>query len=184
MGIKGKWEIFFRLFGMILFLIGIISTVILDFYLLQDILVYIFLIIILVLLFSLIIGLKLELKTLMENQLMVSTIISMFSSIILIIGSIISHQQSIITIFLFLTLSNSLAIISWHFSLSLYKKKKFIFIIGSTIYVFISLFLRIQVLMKNFGLICLLPLIIIIIGIGTIITAEIILIKKKLLKYI
>lgn len=184
MGIKGKWEIFFRLFGMILFLIGIIFTVILDFYLLQDILVYIFLIIIPLLLFSLIIGLKLELKTLMKNQLMVLIIISMFSSIILIIGSIISHQQSIIPIFLFLTISNSLAIISWHFSLSLYKKKKFIFIIGSIVYVFVSFFLRIQVLMKNFGIIGLLPFIIITIGIGTIITAEIILIKKELLKYI
>ncbi|KKN38261.1 hypothetical protein LCGC14_0755310 [marine sediment metagenome] len=185
MGIKGKWEMLFRLLGNILFLIGIIITIILDFYIVQNLLVYFLLVLSVGLHFSLILGFKLDFRFLDDNRLTILTIITIITSILLLIGSILSQRLLKTPIFLFLTLSNSLGMICWDFSLSLFKKKKIMFIIGSLVYISTSFFFRFLVLMKTYGFIgLLLPLIFTTIGIGTILSAEIKLIKKKLLKYI
>ncbi len=184
MSIKGKWEMSFRVLGMILFLFGIIFNLVLDFYVLRDTLIYLLSVVIIGFQFALILGFKFELEFLTENRLtiLIVTIVALIN--ILIIGSILSSMPSTILIFLFLTLSNSLGIISWNFSLSFYKKKKIIFIVGSLAYTSTSIFFRFLILMKTLGFIGLFPIIFISAGIGTILTAEILLIKKALLKYI
>ncbi len=184
MGIKGKWEMSFRVFGMILLLIGIIFTVILDFYILQDTIVFLLSIGIFFLSLSIIIGFKLELKLFIEKKSNLLIIMVIFSTIILIFGSLLSLKQSNIHLFLLLSLSNSIVIVSWHYSLSFYRKKKFIFIIGSVAHITISLIIRHTALMKLLGFIGLIPFILITFGIGSIITSEGILYKKKLLKYV
>ena len=185
MGIKGKWEMSFRLFGNVLFLIGIIFTIIFDFFILQNLLVYFLLVLSVGLHFSLIIGFKFELKFLDDNRLTILTILTIFIVIFLLIGSILIQELSRSLIFLFLTLSNSLGMICWDFSLSIFKKKKWVFIVGSLIYISTLILFRFPVLMKNYSFIVfILPLIFVTIGTGTILSAEIKLIKKKLIKFI
>jgi len=184
MSIKGKWEMSIRIFGMILFLIGIIFTVTLDFYILQDTLVFLLSIVIFLLSLSTVIGFKLELKLFIEKDSYLLIILVILSGITLVFGSLLSLEQSTIHLFLLLSLSNSIVIISWHYSLSYYRKKKFIFIIGSIAYITISLIIRYTTLMKLFRSIGLIPFILITFGIGSIIISEGILYKKKLLKYV
>ena len=184
MSIKGKWEMSIRVFGMILFLIGIIFTVILDFYILQDDIVFLLSIVIFFLSLSIVVGFKLELKLFIEKNPSLLIIMVISSCIILVFGSVLSLEQSTIHLFLLLNLSNSIIITSWHYSLSFYRKKKFIFIIGSVTYIVISLIIRYTTLMKLFGFIGLIPFILITFGIGSIIISEGILYKKKLLKYV
>lgn len=184
MSIKGKWEMSIRVFGMILFLTGIIFTVILDFYILQDTLVFLLSIVIFLLSLSTVIGFKLELKLFIEKKSYLLIILVIFSTIILIFGSLLSLKQTKIHLFLLLNLSNSIVIVSWHYSLSFYRKKKLSFIIGSVVYIIISLIIRYTTLMKLLGFIGLIPFILITFGIGSIITSEGILYKKKLLKYV
>jgi len=184
MGIKGKWEMSIRVFGMILFLIGIIFTVILDFYILQDTIVFLLSIVIFFQSLSIVIGFKLELKLFIEKKSNLLIILVISSGIILVFGSLLSLEQSIIHLFLLLSFSNSIVIVSWHYSLSYYRKKKFFFIIGSVAHITISLIIRYTTLMKFFGFIGLIPFILITFGIGSILLSEGILYKKKLLKYV
>jgi len=185
MGMKGKWEMSFRLLGNVLFLIGIIITVIFDFYILQNSLVYFLLVLLVGLHFSLILGLKFEMKILGNNKLIILTILTIFNVIILLLGSILSQELSKSLILFFLTISNTLGMICWDFSLSIFKKKKRVFLVGSLIYISTFLIFRFPVLMKNyFYMVSLLPIIFVIIGIVTITLAEIKLIKRKLIKFI
>jgi len=184
MSIKGKWEMSIRVFGMILFLIGIIFNVILDFFILQDNPVFLLSIFIFFLSLCIVVGFKLELKLFIEKKSNLLIILVIFSTIILIFGSLLSLEQSNIHFFLLLSLSNSIVIVSWHYSLSFYRKKKLGFIIGSVVYIAISLIIRYTTLMNLLGFIGLIPFILIIFGIGSIILSEGILYKKKLLKYV
>lgn len=185
MGVKGKWEMSFRLLGNGIFLIGIIITIIFDFYILQNSVVYFLLVLSVGLHFSLILGFKFELKFLVDNKLTILTILTIIITIILLLGLILSQELSKSLFFLFLTLSNILGMICWDFSVSIFKKKKRIFLVGSLMYIFTFFIFRFSVWMKNYYYTALLlPLIIVIIGIGTIILAEIKLIKKKLIKFI
>ena len=184
MGIIAKREMIIRFTGAIIFLLGLIFTIIIDLYLLENIFSNITLLLIVLILFLFSFSLKLDL-TFTRRHFLLNIIVVWSICLLLLILRSIFIQSHILVIFLLISVSNIIAIICWHFSLSLYKKKKIIFVVGSLIYVLISVLLRIGLLqIYNKLLVGILPFFLIIIGIICILASERLMIKKGILKYI
>lgn len=182
MGIFAKREMFLRFMGASIFLLGLVISIYFDIYSIKTLQSSIILFLIDMILFSFIICAKLEVNFVSKNYLIIILLVSGFFLILLTLGLIYSLDKFI---FFLLVSSNILIIISWHYSLSLYKMKKVFFLIGSIIYLLISIFFRIKTSMDQFGVISsLVPLLFIIIGLALIIVIELRMIKKGLLKYI
>jgi hypothetical protein len=87
--------------------------------------------------------------------------------------------------FVLIVSSNLLLIICWHFSLSIYKKKKLIFIFSGTGYCIITFILWLANFVSySFLVFILIPLVLVLIGILLIVVAELSMKKKGLLNYI
>ena len=184
MGIIAKREMIGRFTGAIFFLLGLIFTLIMDTYLLESIIsnITLFLIVLILLLFSF--SLKLDLPFTRRHFLLNAILVWSTSLILLIVGSFFI-QNHILGIFLLISILNIIAIICWHFSLSINKKKKIIFAIGSWVYILISLLLRIGLSYINKKLfVGILPLFLIVLGVLCILVSERLMIKKGILKYI
>ncbi len=185
MGVLAKREIYIRFIGLFFFLLGLIFSAVSDFFLFQDKLIFILLLIINLVIFSFIVCLKLELNFIRENFLRSFIIICVFIITIFIVSLDYILRKALCVEFIFILGSNILIFISWHYSISIYKKKKLIFIFGFIIYVFITFFLRLRKLIDQIGLIMsLLPLILIISGVTVILLTEISMIRRGLLKFI
>jgi hypothetical protein len=129
--------------------------------------------------------LKLELNFIRENFLRSFIIICVFIITIFLVSLDYILRKALHVDYIFILCSNILIIISWHYSISIYKKKKLIFIFGFILYVFITFFLRLRKLIDQIGLIMsLLPLILIISGVTVILLTEISMIRRGLLKFI
>ena len=184
MGIIAKHEMIIRFTGAIIFLLGVIFTIIIDLILLENIFSNITLLLIVVILFLFSFSVKLDLSFTRRHILLNLIFVSSICLLLLIFGSIFI-QSHILVIFLLISVSNIIAIISWHFSLSLYKKKKIIFVVGCLIYVLLSLLLRIGLSpIYSKQLVGILPLFLIIIGMMCILISERLMMKKGILKYI
>jgi len=185
MGILAKREMFFRFIGAIIFLLGFIISIILDIYLIKTLLSSIALVLIILFLFSFILCLKFELRFIRENYTISSISIVICLIILMTIGFIDSFLKSRDLVFLFISSSNILIIISWHYSLALYKKKKLISIMGYILYSTITTFLRVRKYYSQFGLILsFIPLTLITCGVLIILITEIRMKRKGLLNYL
>ncbi len=185
MGVLAKREIYIRFIGLFFFLLGLIFSVVSDFFLFQDKLIFILLLIINLVILSFILCLKLELNLIRENFLASFIIICLFIISLFIVSFDYLLRKALHDEYIFIISSNILIIISWHYSISFYKKKKLIFIFGFIIYVFITFFLRLRKLIDQIGLVVsLLPLILISSGVTVILLAEISMIRRGLLKFI
>jgi len=184
MGIIAKVETLLRLIGSLTYFIGLILAISYDSIVLNEIILFIILVIIVGILISYIFFIKFEFSIVAENKLTIFFII--ISSLILFtFGLIYSQIHSNLVIYVFVLLTNIIILFSWHLSLSIYRKKKLFFIVGSSSYIIISIFLRVRLLITKLELLIgLLPFILIIAGISFIFVGEIIMIKKGLLKYI
>ena len=184
MGIIAKHEMIIRFTGAIIFLLGVIFTIIIDLFLLENNFSNITLLLIVVILFLFSFSVKLDLPFTRRHILLNLIFVSSFCLLLLMLGSIFI-QSHILVIFLLISVSNIIAIISWHFSLSLYKKKKIIFAVSFLIYVLISLLLRIGLSpIYSKLLVGILPLFLMIIGVMCILVIERLMMKKGILKYI
>lgn len=179
MGILAKREFILRFFGAFIILLGIIISIIFDFFILNDFLVFAYSFLTVLILFSFIVCLKFELKFIRDNYTISSISICLCLIILLTIGFIYSFITSRGIVYLFITSSNILIVISWHYSLTLYKKKKLISIVGYILYSYITVFLRLRKLILSF-----LPLILITCGVLVILITEIRMKKKGLLNYL
>ncbi len=185
MGILAKREFFLRVIGAFIILLGMIISIIFDFFILNDILVFMYSFLTVLILFSFILCLKFELRFIRENYTISSISIFICLIILLTIGFIYSFIKSVGIVYLFITSSNILIIISWHYSLALYKKKKLISIVGYILYSTITIFLRLRMYYTQIGLILsYLPLILITCGILVILITEIRMKRKGLLNYL
>ena len=180
--IKGKKESLLRVFGMGLILIGIIVSIIFDFFILNMSL-YVLALIIFIPWFVLIILLKLEKDFFIDNMSKIITILAIFSAVITFISIFISPTTALL--FVFLQISNILILFCWHFALSIFKKEKMIFLLGGIIFCIITALFRIFILLAIIGIILgLSSLLLIILGILAILFAEMRLKKKGLLNYV
>jgi len=169
MSIKGKKEGICRIVGSLLILIGLILSLILDYFILNNPLLYLFVILIVVPPLILSILLKLE----RIESIVLSALIFAFFDIFLII-------------IFFINVSSLLMLISsWHFSLSIYRKNKLIFHIGGFGYFILNIFFWLEIFNLDTTFIFnLIPLVITLLGFLLIIVAELKMKKKGLLNYI
>ncbi len=185
MSIQAKKEGLMRVCGMVFILFGVIISIILDVFVLNDGVLFSFILLITISWFFLIIFLKLEKDIFVDNALIISIILVIISTIFIIVGSFISSSESIAVSFIFLSISNVLIITSWHFAISIYKKEKIFFTLGGISYCILTLIFRISSLIAQIGwLLGITPLLLVIVGICLIIIAETIMKKKGLLNYI
>jgi len=184
MSVQGKKEGICRIVGSILILIGFIISLILDYLILNNPLLYLFMTLIVVPPFILSILLKLERDFIVNNssKLLLLLVIESIALSVFIFASI-----NIFLILKFvLTVSSLLLLVSsWHFSLSLYKNNKLIFVIGGFGYYILNIFLWLVIFYLDVEFIFnLIPLVFILLGFLLIIVAELKMKKKGLLNYI
>ena len=192
MSIQGKKEGTRRLKGSFLLLLTIIISISFDFFILNNSLLYLLFILICIPPFILSIFLKLEQDFIVKHSPKILAIIAIIIISLVIIANI--FIPSLMFLFALVVSSNLLLISCWHFSLSLYKKHRLIFIFSGLGYCIIKLFLWFAYFILNiftYSLLfhylivnILLPLILALIGILLIIVAELSMKKKGLLNYI
>jgi hypothetical protein len=179
MSIHGKKEGFLRIFGSFLILLSIFLSV-LFIILAQNTLQFYCLLIILFFPFALSVLLKLERDFFVKNS---NVFLLLISAVIILINIIIFFTlNSLLIIFALLECSNILLICCWHFSLSLYKKGKIIFVLsGLGSYILnIILWLYLEEIIVILAFIT--PTLIL--GLFLIIFSELLMRKKGLLNYI
>ena len=168
-----------RIFGSFLIMLSIILSV-LFIILAQNTLLFYYLLIIIFFPFALSVLLKLERNFFVKNS---NIFLLLISLVILFINIIVLLTlNSLLIIFSLLECSNILLICCWHFSLSLYKKGKIIFIISGLG----SYILNITLWLYLGDIIVILAFITptLILGLFLIIFAELLMRKKGLLNYI
>ena len=192
MSILGKKEGICRLKGSFLLLLVIFISISFDYFILNNSLLYLLFILICIPPFILSIFLKLEQDFIVKHSTKILAIIAtIIISLIIIANFFIS---SLMIIFALVFSSNLLLISCWHFSLSLYKKHRLIFIFSGLGYCIINLFLWFAYFILNIFtysmlfyyllVVILLPLLLALIGILLIFVAELSMKKKGLLNYI
>lgn len=180
--IKGKKESLLRILGMGLILIGLIASIIFDFFILSTTL-YILILVIFIPWFIFIVLLKLEKDFFVDNMVKLTIGLGIFSVVIIVISMVISSANALI--FILLGISNILILFCWHFALSIFKKEKLIFLLGGIIFCIITAIFRVSILIAIIGLLLgVSSLLLIIIGILAILLAEMRMKKKGLLNYV
>lgn len=180
---KGKKLSLIRLFGSFLILIGLFSSLFLDFFVLNNWILFLLLILynLLWLIFSF--GLKFEINLLRSNKLKISIILTIVSIILAITGIIFDPLVSFL--FIVIIISNFLLIICWHYSPSIYRKEKIFSLIGGAIYTVFYIIIKLNKLISFFGyLTALIPIMLLFLGIILIFLIEIIMKKKGFLNYV
>lgn len=180
--IKGKKESLLRVLGMGLILIGIICSILFDFFILSMTL-YVLALVIIIPWFVLIVLLKLEKDFFIDNMTKLIIILTIFSAVIIFISMFINPATALL--FVFLQVSNISILFCWHFALSIFKKEKMIFLIGGIVFCIISAIFRVFILLAIIGIILgLSSLLLIILGMLAVLLAEMRLKKKGLLNYV
>ena len=183
MSIQGKKESICRLTGTTLILIGFVLSIPFNYFILNNSLLYLLFILIGIPPFILSIFLKFEQDFIVKNSLKILYIIVTINISLIIIA--VFFNSFLMIIFALIVSSNLLLVSSWHFSLSIYKKRKLIFIFSGLGYCIINFFLWFtNFILNNLLIVILLPLILALVGILLIIVAEFSMKKKGLLNYI
>jgi len=183
MSIQGKKEGICRLIGTTLIFISLVLSIIFNYFILNNLLLYLFLILIGIPPFILSVFLKLEQDFIVKNSSKIFlTIVTINISLII---TAVFFSSFLMIIFALIISSNLLLVSCWHFSLSLYKKNKLFFIFSGLGYCIINLFLWFtNFILNNLLFVILLPLFLALIGMLLIIVAELCMKKKGLLNYI
>jgi hypothetical protein len=183
MSIQGKKEGFCRLIGTTLIFIGLVLSIPFNYFILNNSLLYLIFILIGIPPFLVSIFLKLEQDFIVKNSLKILFIIVTID--ISLVITTVFFISFLMILFALIVSSNFLLVSCWHFSLSLYKKNKLIFIISGLGYCIINFFLWFaDFVLNNLLVVILLPLSLALIGILLIIVAELSMKKKGLLNYI
>jgi len=183
MSIKAKKLSLVRLFGASLILIGLFSSLFLDYFVVDNILLFLLIIFFNFpwMIFSF--GLKFEINYFRNNVLKISIILGILSIIIAIIGILIDLSTSILLVVVLL--SSFLLLTCWHYSPSIYKKEKVWAIIGGVSYAILTIFVKLNILIYLFGILTgLIPIILLSLGILLILSMELVMKRKGLLNYV
>ena len=181
MSIQGKKEGFFRILGSFLILLSLILSILFNILAVNNLLFYLLLLIIVFPLFLLSVLLKLEQDVFVKNSSKLLLLLTAVNIIINIIVFFLSNSILIIK-FLLIECSDLLLICCWHFSLSLYKRRKIIFALSGLLSYVLN-----NILWFSLGeilviIIFLMPTFLL--GLFLIIFAELRMRKKGLLNYI
>ena len=183
MSIKAKKLSLIRLFGAAIILISLFSSLFLDFFVLNNWLLFLLIIFFNLPWIILSFGLKFEINYMRNNLLKISIILGILSIIITIIGIIIDLETFIL--FIVVLLSNFLLLICWHYSPSIYKKEKVWAIIGGISYAILTIIFILNILIYLFGILTgLIPILLLVLGFFLILLTELIMKRKGLLNYV
>lgn len=180
--IKGKKLSVMRLIGAFLVLIGLITTIFLDYFVLSNWLVFLILIISYLPWTVLSFSLKFEINYIKANILKISIIFGVYSIIFTIIGIILASN---ILLFITVLISNFLVLVCWHYLPSIYKKEKLFAIIAGITFIILNLTAKINPLVLQFGwLTGIISILIVSAGICLTLIIEQVMKSKGLLNYV
>lgn len=180
---KGKKLSLLRLLGASLILISLLSSLFLDYFILNNWFLFLIFLTFNLPWLILSIALKFEVSFLRHNLLKISIILTIFSAVMAIYGIVISHSTTYL--FLIMMISNFLLLVCWHYSASIYKREKLFSITGAVTYVLVYSFFKISILITLFGFLTgILPLLLLFLGFLLIFSTELIMKKKGLLNYV
>ncbi len=133
MSIKAKGRTTLRIIGSLMILLGLILSIFLNIFLVNNIIGNLIILIIIIpwLMFST--ALKIELNFFINNTKKVAIALVIYSISIMFIPIILSW--SIFAIVIIITFLNLLLLLCWHFSLSIYKIKKLVFLVSGLGYI-------------------------------------------------
>ena len=182
--IQAKKENLIRLLGMVLILFGLLISIALD-YFIHSFILYVFVLLIFIPWFALVVLLKLEIDFIVNKTVIFTVILIFYSIIMLLIGNILSTNATNSLIFISTIISNVLLVFSWNYAISIFKKKKLVFLIGGLGYCILTAIFRLIPLMSQlFLILSLTPLSLVLFGMILIFLAELRMRKKGLLHYI
>ena len=185
MSILAKKESLLRIFGSILILFAVLFTLIIDMLSLESEFDRFFMMAAIVPLIIIVVCFKLEWSLIRNNAIQFTVLFLLYLSTIIIIHIYLTINLGYILRFLIILLSNIFLILSWHFSLSIYKKQKIIFVISGVINILLTTFFKLNSLIAQFGILTsFFPIFLAIGGISLIIIIELNMKKKGLLNYI
>ncbi len=184
--IQAKKESLMRILGMVLILFGLLITLILDYiFVMANLTLYLLILLIIIPWFLLIILLKLEKDFVVDNVIIFFIILCVYTIIIIFVAFSLSPNESTSLLFIMLVISDILLLICWHFAFSIYKKEKLIFLLCGIGYLIISAIFRVWPPVFNLiWIIKLVPSGLVLLGIVSILFAELRMKKKGLLNYI
>ncbi|NVM46522.1 MAG: hypothetical protein HWN79_16570 [Candidatus Lokiarchaeota archaeon] len=181
MSIRGKEEGIFRLIGSFLIFVSLILSVFFYFMALDNLYLSLISTLIIIPPFLMSVLLKLEQDFIVKNSLIFLILLII---VVVVLNLVTLPFYSILHIIRFVLIESSdlLLISCWHFSLSLYKKNKLIFIIGGFSNVVLNVLLWLS--LKHLFVVSISLILTLIFGLFMIISAELIMKKKGLLNYI
>ncbi len=181
MSIRGKKEGLYRLIGSFLLLLSFFLSIFFSILVLGDLILSLLLILMIGPPFLMSILLKLEQNFIVKNSIKF-TILVIIIEVVLNSITLPIYSNLLIVRFVLIESLDFLLIVCWHFSLSLYKKHKLIFIIGG----FSSFVLNILLMLNlnHLFIINISLMLTLFLGLLLIFSAELIMKKKGLLNYI
>lgn len=182
--IKAKIKISLRIFGFLLIFLGIIISIILDFIIFNNAIYFLYLLITIPFLIFIILT-KVENDLFNYNEEIYLIIYVIISSFFFIAGVIIINQSETIFLFLISIISNYLFIICWNYSLSIYKKEKILSLINGIGYCLLTSIFKYKIVIQTLNIVFnFISIFLLIIGFLIISIIEIIMKKKKMLRWL
>ena len=187
MSVKGKVETIIRLIGSTSILISIILSILANFMIIYDIILFVLYLIFTLALLSMSIMKKTEQGFFIKYNLVIFIVTLVLSLILILVGYIYSFNKNLgfnfFSLYFISILSSFLNIVCWHYSLSIYRIKKYYFTISGIGNLILNLFSFI-VSRNNNALFIILPIHLTLIGLLLILVSENIMKKKGYLNYI
>ena len=181
MSVRGKKEAIFRIIGSFLILAGINLSVFFNFLALNNLLLYLVTILIIIPPFLVSIFLKLEQDFIVKNSTKILILLIILVAVLNLITLPFNNMLLIIRFALIESLG-LLLLSCWHFSLSIYKRDKLIFVISGISSLILNIIL--WFIIKHLFIISIFLILTLFLGLFLIISAELIMKKKGLLNYI
>ena len=182
--IRGKKLGTVRFIGSFLLLFAFGLNLTYDFFIVNTVLSLIFLLLLIIPWTGIVIMLKMEIDKVKNNENIIIFSFIGFSSFLSIVFFLFLSSNEFVFILL-LIVPDVLLIVAWHYSISIYKKEKVIFIILDILFIILSLFNKIQNYINRYNIIFgLLPYALTFFGTSAILLAELYLKKSGLLVYV
>ena len=185
MSILAKKESLLRVFGSVLILFAVLSTLIIDVLSLNVKFHNLFLMAAIFPMIIIAICFKLEWSLIINNSSKFVILLAVYLSFIIIVNAFLTINLEHFMRFTIILLTNVFLALSWHFSFSIYKKEKIIFIISGVINILFSIFFKLNSLIAQFGIFfSVFPIFLTVGGMCLIIIIELKMKSKGLLNYI